>query len=153
MLVSCLLWFLMLGNGEHLFSWMMTLKSCQFCCFPLSLRTVSQGISSDYYLNRWSFALLKFRVLTLLFTRPIFLDITNSVFQTVWIKIIQIFSFLCIYFVYVGEKSHLKCHSKISSTDRSVTPFKHGWFGLLELARGFIQGGHGHPQSIIKASC
>jgi len=51
-----------------------SLKCCQFCSIPLSLRTASQGISSKNNLN---FSLLKLRILTLLFSRPIFLKITN----------------------------------------------------------------------------
>ena len=54
------------------------LKSCQLCLTPTSLRTASQGISSNNSLKSWNFVLLKFRVLTPLFARPTFLEILNS---------------------------------------------------------------------------
>jgi len=49
-----------------------SLKFCQLCSVPLSLRIVSWGISSNNSLNN-----LKFRVLTALFARPAFLEIAN----------------------------------------------------------------------------
>lgn len=55
-----------------------SLKSCQFGFFLLSLRRVSQRISSNNSLNIWKLAILKFRLLTLIFARPIFLEIMNS---------------------------------------------------------------------------
>lgn len=54
------------------------LKSWQFCSAPLFLRTAFQRASSSSSLHSLKFAFLKFRILTLLFTRPIFLKITNS---------------------------------------------------------------------------
>ena len=54
------------------------LKNCQLCFTPLFLRTVPQEISSSNSLNNWNFTLLEFRMLTLLFARPVFLEITNS---------------------------------------------------------------------------
>ena len=55
----------------------MSLKSYQLCSVPMPLRTVSQGIPISSSLSRWNFALLKHRVLTLLFARPAFFKITN----------------------------------------------------------------------------
>jgi len=71
----------------NFFYWMMesccalrrvSLKSCQLCSVPMPLRTVSQGIPSSNSLSSLKFALLKFRVLTLLFARLAFFKITNS---------------------------------------------------------------------------
>jgi len=59
-----------------------SLKCCQFCSVPLSLRTVSQGISYNSSLNSLIFVLLKFMDLTPLFARLTFLEITSS--TTVW---------------------------------------------------------------------
>lgn len=53
----------------------MSLKNCHLCFTPLSLRTIFQRVS--IMLNNWNFTLLKFRVLTLLFTWSIFLKIMN----------------------------------------------------------------------------
>ncbi|KAK4815525.1 hypothetical protein QYF61_003217 [Mycteria americana] len=50
--------------------WKASLKICQLCSAPLSLRAVSQGVLLTNSLNSWNFAFLKFRVLTLLFTCP-----------------------------------------------------------------------------------
>ena len=55
-----------------------SLKSCQLCSVPVPLRTVSQGIPLSSSLSSWMFALLKHRVLALLFARPTFFKITNS---------------------------------------------------------------------------
>jgi len=55
-----------------------SLKSSHLYSTPLSLRTPSQEISYKSYLNYLKFILLKFKILTLLFTRLIFLEITNS---------------------------------------------------------------------------
>ena len=55
-----------------------SLKSCQLCSVPMPLRTCSQGIPLSSFLSSWKFALLKHRVLALLFARPAFFKITNS---------------------------------------------------------------------------
>ena len=55
-----------------------SLKSYHLCSFSLSLRTAAQGISLINSLIKQNSTFLKFRVLTLLFARPIFLKITNS---------------------------------------------------------------------------
>lgn len=47
-----------------------SLKSCQLCSIPKSLRTAFQGIPSSNLLNRWKFTFLNISVLTLLFARP-----------------------------------------------------------------------------------
>lgn len=55
-----------------------SLKSCQLLSATLSLRTVFQGILPTNSLSSWNSTLPKFRVLTLLFARPVFLKIPNS---------------------------------------------------------------------------
>ncbi|KAK4810922.1 hypothetical protein QYF61_013330 [Mycteria americana] len=59
--------FLHLGIKSSCALWKASLKICQLCSAPLSLRTVSQGVLLTNPLNSWKFAFLKFRVLTLLF--------------------------------------------------------------------------------------
>jgi len=54
------------------------LKTCQLCSVPMHLMTFFQEISLISSLSRWNFALLKLRVLTLLFVKPAFLQITKS---------------------------------------------------------------------------
>ena len=54
-----------------------SLKSSQLSSTSLSLGTASQGIWANNSLNSLKFALPKFRVLTPLFARPTFLEITN----------------------------------------------------------------------------
>ncbi|KAK4821329.1 hypothetical protein QYF61_018234 [Mycteria americana] len=41
--------------------WKVSLKICQLCSAPLSLRAVSQGVLLTNFLNSWQFAFLKFR--------------------------------------------------------------------------------------------
>ncbi|KAK4829838.1 hypothetical protein QYF61_006848, partial [Mycteria americana] len=41
--------------------WKESLKICQLCSAPLSLRTVSQGVLLTNYLKSWKFVFLKFR--------------------------------------------------------------------------------------------
>ena len=53
-------------------------KSSQLSSASLSLRTASQGILANNSLFFLNFALLKFRVRTLLYARPTFLEITTS---------------------------------------------------------------------------
>lgn len=55
-----------------------SLKICQLCCTPLSLRAVCQGILLAFSLKSWKSVFLKFRALILLFTRPTFLRTVNS---------------------------------------------------------------------------
>lgn len=55
-----------------------SLKFYQLCSVLLSLQTTSQEISSNNSSNSWKFPLLKFRVLSLLFVRPVFLKMTNT---------------------------------------------------------------------------
>lgn len=55
-----------------------TLKCCQLCSVPLFLRTVFQGFLSNNSLNSPKFGLLKFRILTLLFTRSTSFEMTKS---------------------------------------------------------------------------
>lgn len=55
-----------------------SLKTCQLCSISLSLRIFSQGISSNDSLYSQTSALLKFKVLSQLFPRFIFFEITNS---------------------------------------------------------------------------
>lgn len=54
--------------------------TCQFVLLRESSASVglSQGISCNNSLNSQNFTLLNFRILTLLFARPVFLKITNS---------------------------------------------------------------------------
>jgi len=60
----------------------LSLKSCQLCYVPVPSRTLSQEIPPCSSLSSQNFALLKFRVLTLLFATPALLQITNS--TTAW---------------------------------------------------------------------
>jgi len=68
----------LLGDGEFLCSQKGVLKELTVLFCPMPLRTVSQEIPSSSYLRSWKSALLKFRVLTLVFARLAFLQITNS---------------------------------------------------------------------------
>ena len=54
-----------------------SLKTSRLCSTSLSLRTASQEIWANNSLNSLKFALPKFWVLTPLFARPTFLEITN----------------------------------------------------------------------------
>lgn len=58
--------------------WKVSLKSCQLLSATLSLRTVFQGILPTNSLSGWNSTLPKFRVLALLFARPVFLENPNS---------------------------------------------------------------------------
>ncbi|KAK4817094.1 hypothetical protein QYF61_027925 [Mycteria americana] len=58
--------------------WKASLKICQLCSAPLSLRAISQGVLLTNSFNSWKFAFLKFRVLTLLFAFPLPLRTANS---------------------------------------------------------------------------
>jgi len=55
-----------------------SLTSYQLCSVPMPLRTASQGIPFCSSLSNRKFALLKHRVLALLFARHTFFKITNS---------------------------------------------------------------------------
>ncbi|KAK4810863.1 hypothetical protein QYF61_008835 [Mycteria americana] len=70
--------FLHLGIKSSCALWKASLKICQLCSTPLSLRTVSQGVPLTNSLKSWKFAFLKFRVLTILFACPISLRTANS---------------------------------------------------------------------------
>jgi len=70
--------FLHLGIESSCALWNTSLKTCQLCSVPLSLRTVSQGVLLTISLKSWKFALLKFRVLTMLFVIPISLSSISS---------------------------------------------------------------------------
>lgn len=56
----------------------MSLKRCQLCSCPFFLSIASQRISPNNHLNRQKLAVLKIKVMTLFFPRPIFLNIMNS---------------------------------------------------------------------------
>ncbi|KAK4827421.1 hypothetical protein QYF61_017859 [Mycteria americana] len=66
--------FLHLGPESSCALWRASLKICQLCSAPLSLRAVSQGILLTNSLKSWKFAFLKFRVLTILLACPISQD-------------------------------------------------------------------------------
>ena len=66
------------GTENHCTLKRVSLKSCQLCSVPTLLRTVSQGIPLSSSLSSRKFALLKHRVLALLFARPAFFKIRNS---------------------------------------------------------------------------
>ncbi|KAK4828014.1 hypothetical protein QYF61_022791, partial [Mycteria americana] len=70
--------FLHLGPESSCALWKASLKICQLCSAPLSLRAVSQGILLTNSLKSWKFAFLKFRVLTILLACPISLRTVNS---------------------------------------------------------------------------
>ncbi|KAK4824166.1 hypothetical protein QYF61_011293 [Mycteria americana] len=53
--------FLHLGIESSCDLWTASLKICQLCSAPLSLRAVSQGVLLTNSLKRWKFAFLKFR--------------------------------------------------------------------------------------------
>ncbi|KAK4824907.1 LOW QUALITY PROTEIN: hypothetical protein QYF61_021422 [Mycteria americana] len=57
--------FLHLGTERSCTLWKASLKICQLCSAPLSLRTVSQGVLLTNSLKSWKFAFLKFRVLSI----------------------------------------------------------------------------------------
>ncbi|KAK4828977.1 hypothetical protein QYF61_001633 [Mycteria americana] len=63
--------FLHLGTESSCALWKASLKICQLCSAPLSLRTISQGVLLTNSLNSWKFAFLKFRVLTIVLACPI----------------------------------------------------------------------------------
>jgi len=69
-----------LGDRELLCSQKGILKSSQLCSTPLYPRsaTATQEILSNDYLKSLNLDLTNFRVLTPLFARPMFLEITNS---------------------------------------------------------------------------
>jgi len=68
----------MLRGGELFCSQNGVLKEFQLCYVPVSKMTVSRGLPLNNSLNSWKFALLKYRDLTLLFARPILLQVANS---------------------------------------------------------------------------
>ncbi|KAK4813629.1 hypothetical protein QYF61_014389, partial [Mycteria americana] len=70
--------FLHLGTESSCTLWKASLKICQLCSAPLSLRTISQGILLNNSLKSWKFAFLKFGVLTILLACPISLRTVNS---------------------------------------------------------------------------
>jgi len=70
--------FLHLGIESSCSLWNTSLKTCELCSVPLSLRTVSQGVLLTISLKSWKFALLKFRVLTMLFVILISLSSVSS---------------------------------------------------------------------------
>ncbi|KAK4833105.1 LOW QUALITY PROTEIN: hypothetical protein QYF61_027771 [Mycteria americana] len=70
--------FLHLGAESSCALWNTSLKICQLCSAPLSLRTVSQRVLLTNSLKSWKFAFLKFRVLTILLACPISLRTVNS---------------------------------------------------------------------------
>ncbi|KAK4818676.1 hypothetical protein QYF61_017421 [Mycteria americana] len=70
--------FLHLGTESSCALWKASLKICQLCSAPLSLRAVSQGVLLTNSLKSWKFAFLKFRVLTILLTCAISLRTVNS---------------------------------------------------------------------------
>ncbi|KAK4828551.1 hypothetical protein QYF61_027520, partial [Mycteria americana] len=53
--------FLHLGTESSCALWKASLKICQLCSAPLSLRTNSQGVLLTNSLKSWNFAFLKFR--------------------------------------------------------------------------------------------
>ncbi|KAK4832075.1 hypothetical protein QYF61_020631, partial [Mycteria americana] len=53
--------FLPLGIENSCALWKVSLKICQLCSAPLSLRAVSQGVLLTNSLNSWKFAFLQFR--------------------------------------------------------------------------------------------
>ncbi|KAK4828851.1 hypothetical protein QYF61_000908, partial [Mycteria americana] len=53
--------FLHLGTESSCALWKASLKTCQLCSPPLSLRTISQGVLLTNSLKSWKFAFLKFR--------------------------------------------------------------------------------------------
>ena len=64
----------------------------------MSLRTVSQGISSNSSLDIQNFALLMFRILIPFFARPILLKITNSTMAwLLWPRLLPILTSLMIF--------------------------------------------------------
>ncbi|KAK4826427.1 hypothetical protein QYF61_008960 [Mycteria americana] len=63
--------FLHLETESSCALWKASLKICQLCSAPLSLRTVSQGILLTKSLKSWNFVFLKFRVLAILLACPI----------------------------------------------------------------------------------
>lgn len=60
--------FFLLEIASSCAQWKTSLKICQLCSAPLSLRAVSQGILLNISLKSWKSAFLKFRGLTLLLT-------------------------------------------------------------------------------------
>jgi len=56
----------------------MSLKSCQLYFTLLSIKAAFRGIPSNNSLSSWKFTLLRFRVVTLLFARPVAFKITDS---------------------------------------------------------------------------
>ena len=77
-LLPSLTGFLHLGIKSSCALWKVSLKICQLCSAPLSLRAVSQGILLSNSLNSWKFAFLKFRVVSLLFGWLLSLRNANS---------------------------------------------------------------------------
>ena len=70
--------FLLLGIKSSCALWKPSLKMCQLCSTPLSLRAVSLGFLLVNSLKSWNYAFLKFRVLTLLFAWPLSLRSVNT---------------------------------------------------------------------------
>ncbi|KAK4829553.1 hypothetical protein QYF61_005222 [Mycteria americana] len=69
--------FLHLGTESSCTLWKASLKLCQLCSAPLSLRTVSQGVLLNS-LKTWNFAFLKFSVLTIFLACATSLRTVNS---------------------------------------------------------------------------
>ncbi|KAK4815922.1 LOW QUALITY PROTEIN: hypothetical protein QYF61_010179 [Mycteria americana] len=67
-----------MGTESSCALWRASLKICQLCSVPLSLRTASQGVLPTSSLKSGKFAFLKFRVLTIFLTCPISLRTVNS---------------------------------------------------------------------------
>lgn len=64
--------FLLIASSHTL--WKTSLKICQFCSTPLSLRAVTQGILLNISLKSWNFAFVKFAY----FSQPSSLRAMNS---------------------------------------------------------------------------
>lgn len=67
----------LLADGEFLCSQNSILKEMPAFFLPMSPRRLSQAISFNTFLNSRKFPLLKFKVLTLFLSRPMFLKVTN----------------------------------------------------------------------------
>lgn len=78
MLAFCLFCLLFCTGGQraHVLR-SVFLKSSQLHSIPMFLQTVPYGISSSNSLNSLKCAVLKLRILTLLFAKSMFFEITN----------------------------------------------------------------------------
>lgn len=97
MLVFCLLYLI-----SYTVRWrvLVSFKSWKLYSVPVSLRTVSQGIPFSNSLSSWKLTLLKFRVLTLLIARPIFLNFINTI--RIWTRLLRV-CYICKNFKEKGE--------------------------------------------------